>query len=63
MPMEVQYESDLDADIVQAFRSIGHRVAELTSDGGFAAVTAIARERNKLTAVYDRRRLGSYSVF
>lgn len=62
-PMAVQYEADLDAAILQALRAIGHRTEELTPDGGFAAVTAIAREGNKLTAVYDRRRLGSSSVF
>lgn len=63
IPMAVQYEADMDADVVQGLRSIGHRMAETLADGGFAGVTAIAREGNKLTGVYDKRRLGSYSVF
>lgn len=63
IPMELQYEDDLDADIVQAFRDIGHRMAKMSADAGFAAVTAIAREGNKLSSIYDRRRLGSYSIF
>lgn len=61
IPMEIQYEPGLDATIVEALQAIGHKMVP-TDDNGFAAVTAIAREGNKLTPVYDRRRLGSASV-
>lgn len=63
IPMELMYEEDMDADVIQALHNVGHRVTKMKADGGFAAATAIAREDNKLTAVYDRRRLGSYNVF
>lgn len=61
-PMYIDYEAGFDKTILRGLADIGHKVHEDTTPRGFVAITAIAREGNKLTPVYDPRRGGSVSV-
>lgn len=63
IPMRVEYEEKCPMDVVSGLRDIGHDMYLAPSDIGFASLTAIAREGNKLKAVYDPRRLGSSVVY
>lgn len=63
LPMQLQYEKGVPDDIVAGLQSFGHKMVEGTPELGFAALTAIGRDGNKLVPVYDPRRLGSTSVF
>lgn len=63
LPMHVIYEEGLSDEIVAGLSAIGHKMIKGTADHGFASLTAIGREGNKLVPVYDPRRRGSTSVF
>lgn len=61
--MRAEFEEKFPNDIVNGLSAIGHDMYKSPPDGGFASLTAIAREGNKLKAVYDPRRLGSSVVY
>lgn len=63
LPMQIMYEEGLPDQIVTGLQSFGHSMVKANVDLGFASLTAIGREGNKLVAVYDPRRLGSTSIF
>ncbi|XP_037030020.1 glutathione hydrolase 1 proenzyme-like isoform X2 [Bradysia coprophila] len=62
-PMYIDYEIGFNDTILQGLIGIGHEVYTEATTYGFVAVTAIARENNQLTAMYDNRRHGSTFVF
>lgn len=62
-PMQAEYESGFNQNVVDGLRERGHKMVEATSDSGFAAITAIIRDHNdKLSATYDPRRAGSIEI-
>lgn len=63
LPMQIMYEEGLPDEIVTGLQSLGHNTIKANADLGFASLTAIGRDGNKLVAVYDPRRLGSTSIF
>lgn len=63
LPMQITYERTLVDDLVTGLESFGHKMVRANSDFGFASLTAIGRDGNRLVPVYDPRRLGSTSVF
>lgn len=63
-PLDLQYESNFDADIIKLLNEqYGHTLRENFPDGGFAAVTAISVNNKKIEASYDSRRGGGIEVF
>ncbi|KAG4074340.1 hypothetical protein HA402_008749 [Bradysia odoriphaga] len=62
-PMYIDHEVGFNETILKGLASIGHKVQTDTTLYGFVAVTAIAREGDELTPVYDSRRGGSIFVF
>lgn len=63
LPMQIIYEDGLPDEIVTGLQSFGHNMVKANADLGFASLTAIGRDGNKLVAVYDPRRLGSTAIF
>lgn len=63
MPMVLNYETGFDSEMIEGLRDIGHIAEELPSDGGFAAMTAIAWEAHYYSSVVDPRRGGNTVVF
>lgn len=61
--MELEYEEGMKPELVEGLRKIGHKMREAPNDSGFASMTAIGREGDKLVAVYDPRRRGSAEVY
>lgn len=61
-PMRLQYEEGISNEIVSGLERIGHEMFKSPSDSGFASLTAIGRNGNQLSAVYDPRRKGSVHV-
>lgn len=61
-PMAIQYETDFDEVIVEGLAAIGHNYT-ISSTSGFAALTAISKKDNNLSAVYDERRGGNSTIF
>lgn len=62
-PMSVEYERGFDQNVVDGLLSRGHVMKQAASDGGFAAITAIVRDKqDKLSATYDPRRSGSTAI-
>lgn len=59
LPMHIMYEQGFDADVLAGLQELGHVVQMSPPDGGFGAVTAIARRGDLLEAVSDVRRNGS----
>lgn len=62
-PMILDFENGFDEEIIKGLNAKGHTMKELPNDAGFAAMTAVARENNKYSSVYDNRRVGSSEVF
>lgn len=63
IPMQLEYETGFSDEIVKGLEKIGHKMYLSPADHGFASLTAIGRDGNKLVPVYDPRRLGSSSVY
>lgn len=63
MPMVLGYEKDFDDKMVEGLRLKGHRVLQLPKDGGFSAITAVAREVHYYSSVVDPRRGGNTVMF
>uniref|UniRef100_A0A182VSW2 Gamma-glutamyltransferase n=1 Tax=Anopheles minimus TaxID=112268 RepID=A0A182VSW2_9DIPT len=61
-PMLVTYEQGFDANVVEKLAARGHKLQEIQADLGFAALTAIVKEGNTVSAAFDKRRGGSVSV-
>lgn len=61
IPMRVAYEDGFDLATLKGLESLQHQVYRDSVDSGFAALTAIAREGDNITAVFDNRRSGSIS--
>lgn len=62
-PMSVEYEQGFDQSVVDELTARGHTMKQAASDAGFAAITAIIRDRSdKLTATWDPRRSGSTEI-
>lgn len=59
--MRVNYEIGFDQSILMGLQKLLHVMHEDEPDSGFAAMTAIAREGNEISAVADSRRSGSIS--
>lgn len=63
-PMSVEYEKGFDQNVIDGLVERGHVTKEAASDAGFAALTAIIRDKeDKLSATYDPRRAGSTHIF
>lgn len=63
-PMELLYESDFDASIVDELQTkYGHVVVENFPDGGFAAVVGISKKNGEIEGVIDPRRGGGVEIF
>lgn len=62
-PMSVFYEAGFNKTILEGLIGIGHKVNDAFAPFGFVAITAIAREGNKLTPAFDSLRNGSAFVF
>lgn len=62
-PMYVDYEIGFNETVLQGLVDLGHEIYTEATSYGFVAVTAIAREGNKLTPKFDSRRHGSTFVF
>lgn len=60
--MQIDYEEDFPADILNGLAAIGHVVHQISVDG-FSAATGISNVGNNIVAVSDQRRYGSVSVF
>ncbi|XP_017871836.1 PREDICTED: gamma-glutamyltranspeptidase 1 [Drosophila arizonae] len=58
IPMQIDYEEDVDAEVIEYLRGAGHAMNDHAGDGGFAAVTAIGA-LHEPEPFYDRRRVGS----
>ncbi|KAH8295877.1 hypothetical protein KR044_001284, partial [Drosophila immigrans] len=58
IPMRVDYEADVNEQVIEHLRKAGHVMADNPGDGGFAAVTAIGA-LNDPEPFFDRRRVGS----
>ncbi|XP_053663470.1 glutathione hydrolase 1 proenzyme-like [Anopheles marshallii] len=61
-PMQVEYEKGFDSNVVTELAARGHKIQETKADFGFAALTAIAKQGDTVSAAFDRRRGGSVSV-
>lgn len=63
-PMELLYETDFDAKVVEELsRVYGHKMVENRPDGGFAAVVGISTKNGDVEASFDPRRGGSIEIF
>lgn len=63
VPMRILYENGLPDEIVTELKAFGHAMEKADEELGFASLTAIGRDGNKLVAVNDPVRRGSSSVF
>lgn len=63
VPMVLNYEWNFDGEFLKGLRDRGHVTSNMADDGGFAAMTSIAREANYYTCLSDPRRGGSTEVF
>lgn len=63
IPMKLEYEAGFSNEIINGLDALGHELQLAATDSGFASLTAIGRDGNKLLAVYDPRRVGSSSVY
>lgn len=61
-PMQIDYEEEFPADILNGLSDIGHVLRQISIDG-FSAATAVSNVGNNIVAVADQRRFGSVSVF
>lgn len=61
--MRLEYEAGFSNEIINGLEKIGHKMHLASPDSGFASLTAIGRDGNKLVPVFDPRRLGSSSVY
>ncbi|XP_050082291.1 scoloptoxin SSD14-like [Anopheles aquasalis] len=61
-PMQVDYEKEFDKTLIAGLASRGHKVVESSASSGFAALTAIMKRGNQISAAYDRRRAGSVAI-
>ncbi|XP_062536668.1 scoloptoxin SSD14-like isoform X2 [Armigeres subalbatus] len=62
-PMSFEYEEGFDQTVVNELVGRGHVANQAASDSGFAALTAIIRDKkDKLWATYDPRRAGSTNI-
>uniref|UniRef100_A0A1Q3FF50 Putative gamma-glutamyltransferase n=1 Tax=Culex tarsalis TaxID=7177 RepID=A0A1Q3FF50_CULTA len=62
-PMSVEYEPGFDKNVVDGLTTRGHVMKQAASDSGFAAITAIIRDRtDKISATWDPRRSGSTEI-
>lgn len=59
--MRISYEVGFNQTIVTGLEKLHHVMYEDPPDSGFAAMTAIAREGDDISAVADSRRSGSIS--
>lgn len=62
LPMRLSYESGLSSEIIHGLAMKGHKMYAQPSDSGFAALTAIGKNNDKLIPVFDHRRGGSLEV-
>lgn len=62
LPMRLSYESGFSSKTVYELATKGHKMYAQPSDSGFAALTAIGRNNDKLIPVFDHRRGGSLEV-
>lgn len=61
-PMEISFDDELPEEIVTGLKRLGHVMVKAPNIG-FASVTAIGRDGDKLVPVYHPIRGGSSSVF
>lgn len=58
IPMRIDYEADVNSEVIEYLKEAGHTMSDNPGDGGFAAVTAIGA-LHEPEPFYDRRRVGS----
>lgn len=63
LPMQIDYEQNFDPALLTGLAAKGHDLFQSPPDSGFASLTAIAREGDKISAVFDPRRQGSAVIF
>lgn len=63
LPMRLEYEENFPKKIVEELGQIGHQMFAGKRETGFASVTAVARDGNELSAIFDPRRGGSAEIF
>lgn len=62
-PMYIQYEEGFDENILNELKKYKHKLHEISSEAGFAAVIAISRnDDGTISASYDPRRGGSITI-
>lgn len=61
--MRIDHEEGFDPEILTGLAVKGHELYKSPSDSGFASLTAIARDGDTISAVFDPRREGSAVVF
>lgn len=61
--MHIDHEEGFDPEILSGLALKGHTLYQSPSDSGFASLTAIGRNGNTISAVFDPRREGSAVVF
>lgn len=55
MPMEINFESGFNAEIIDELSKRGHNTNEVINEQWFTTVTAISRARGYVEAVFDPR--------
>lgn len=55
MPMEINFESGFDAEIINALIQKGHNTKEAVDTEDYSTVTAISRARGYVDATFDPR--------
>uniref|UniRef100_U5EWG4 Putative gamma-glutamyltransferase n=1 Tax=Corethrella appendiculata TaxID=1370023 RepID=U5EWG4_9DIPT len=64
MPMHIQHEFEMDANILNELKALGHGMQSSKPDSGFAALTALSMtDDHSISASWDKRRGGSKEVF
>lgn len=61
--MRLEYDEGLDQELLSGLEAKGHVMYKSPTDSGFASLTGITRVGDEISAVYDRRRVGSAVVF
>lgn len=62
-PMKVQHEHAFDQNILKDLQALHHELQPASTESGFAAVTAISKDKNgKISASFDPRRGGSIAI-
>lgn len=62
MPMEIKYESGVNAKLIDGLRMKGHKMTEMTDAQSSTFVTTISRARGYIEAEFDPRIGGGVEI-